>query len=344
MFKQLANKAIYTVGHAFFLLLGWADYRFRGRNSTRSQQAMIYFFCASGGRFNQWCSEWISRWHKPLPLFSKTGILGDMSSEAGSAALTQLREKGYVSFSGALPVAACDRLMQYALNTPATVRPMDGEEKSCTPKLALYNSQQPLAVRYDYAPSSLLAQPDVQTLMADPSLLALAESYLQARPRFDVLSMWWHTAFHTRPDSEAAQFYHFDLDRLKWLKIFVYLTDVGPQDGPHSFIESSHQSGGIPQHFLNRGYVRLSDNEVLGHYGVAREVRFAAPRGTIIVEDTRGLHKGNPVSGTARLVLQLQLSNSLFGADYPKATIPQERVSALQALIDRAADVYKAYL
>jgi hypothetical protein len=122
------------------------------------------------------------------------------------------------------------------------------------------------------------------------------------------------------------------------------LTDVGPDDGPHSFIEGSHRSGGIPQSMLRRGYVRLSDEEVLGHYGAARQVEFSAPRGTVIVEDTRGLHKGKAVSGRSRLILQLQFSNSLFGASYPKATLTRVADPQFARMIETFGDVYAQYL
>lgn len=337
------KRYVYTLAHAVFFAFGLLQYRLTGRNTLRAHGALVYFFCASGGRFNEWLSGLISRRQKPLKLASATGVLGDMAASAGANALAQLRSKGYFVVERALPADVCDRLMDFALNTQASVRPMDGEQRPQAPKMALYDAGQPLAVRYDYPVESLLANADVQMLMADPSLLALAEKYLDARPRLDVMSMWWHTHFHGKADSEAAQFYHFDLDRLKWLKVFVYLTDVGPQDGPHSFVEGSHVPGGIPEHFLKTGYARLSDEEVLAHYGQQAEVTFAAPRGTIIVEDTRGLHKGNPVSGNSRLILQLQFSNSLFGTDYPKSQIPAQRTAALEARMRELPDVYQAY-
>jgi len=338
------KRFIYPFANAVFLVFGALLYVLAGRNTSRAHSAMVYFFCNSGGRFNEWASSLVSRFHRPLGLISKAGVLGDMSAQTGQGALAQLRTQGYFVKKQALPQDMCDRLMAFAMDTQAFVRPMDGETRPETPKMALFDPSKPQAVRYDYPVDALLAHADVQQLMADPSLLALAEMYLDARPRLDVMSMWWHTHFHDKPDSEAAQFYHFDLDRLKWLKVFVYLTDVGPQDGPHSFIQGSHVPGGIPDHFLKRGYVRLSDEEVIAHHGQASEIRFAAPRGTIIVEDTRGLHKGNPVSGNSRLILQLQFSNSLFGTNYPKARMPAERIAKLDALVKEVPDVYQAYL
>lgn len=338
------KKTAVGLAHVLFLFFGWLQYLTVGRNNNKAHRSLVHFFCITGGGFNDWCSAFISSMHVPLKLDAKTGVLGDMSMGRGESALSQLNSKGYVVFERALSDEVCNELMHFALSTPAIVRPMDGEVKSIEPKLDLYQEGKSKAVRYDYSSEVLLANPSVQALLADRSILALAEMYLDARPRADVLSMWWHTNFHGRPDSEAAQYYHFDLDRLKWLKVFIYLTDVGPNDGPHSFIEGSHGRGGIPQHILNKGYVRLTDEEVLAEYGAAKEITFSAPKGTIIVEDTRGLHKGNAVSGNARLILQLQFSNSLFGGVYAKSRFPAERTPELEVRIRQVRDVYQAYL
>jgi hypothetical protein len=248
-----------------------------------------------------------------------------------------------VMFERALPADACARLMNFAMETPAVARRMDHEPRDLPRRVALFDERAPLAVRYDYETDALLDNADVQALLADPSLLRLVQAYLGCEPVADVLSMWWHTAYHAAPDSEAAQYFHFDLDRIKWLKVFIYLTDVGPDNGPHSFVPGSHQTSGIPSDILRRGYVRLSDDEVYGHYGEDRCKRFCGPRGSIIIEDTRGLHKGAHVSGKPRLVLQLQFSNSLFGTSYPDARMTRVVDPGLQTLIDKAPQIYRQY-
>lgn len=324
----------------------WAALRYRhtGQTDPWAHQALVQLFCATGGRFNDVLSRLLSLRGRPLPIAGPVGVLGDLRGDAIEAPLQGLRSRGYVTFPGALPRDLCDRLMEFALRTPAVVRRMDHEPEGGAARSMLFDPSQPVAVRYDYPTEALLNNPDVQALLADPTLLALAQRYLGARPRADVLSMWWHTNYHTQPDSMAAQFYHFDLDRIKWFKVFIYLTDVGPDDGPHSFIEGSHRTGAIPARMLRKGYVRLSDEEVLGHYGRERAIEFTAPRGTIIVEDTRGLHKGKAVSGHSRLVLQLQFSNSLFGATYPKATMRAPANPQLRQLVGSSPDVYANYL
>ena len=37
-------------------------------------------------------------------------------------------------------------------------------------------------------------------------------------------------------DEHAAQMFHFDMDRPKWLKFFIYINDVNEKNGPHFFI------------------------------------------------------------------------------------------------------------
>jgi ectoine hydroxylase-related dioxygenase (phytanoyl-CoA dioxygenase family) len=156
--------------------------------------------------------------------------------------------------------------------------------------------------------------------------------------------MWWHTNFRKGPDKHAAEWFHFDMDRVKWLKVFIYLTDVGADDGPHTYIAGSHRTGAMPRHLLKKGYARLTDDEVLDHFGRDALVEFCAPRGTVILEDTRGLHKGRHVTGSPRLVLQLQFSNSLFGATNAKVRLGALHDPALRRLVNDAPEIYRAFL
>ena len=133
------------------------------------------------------------------------------------------------------------------------------------------------------------------------------------------------------------------MDRFQWLKVFVYLTDVGPDNGPHAFVRGSHRTGAIPRHILDRGYVRLTDEEVARNYPAEDILSFTAPRGSIIVEDTRGLHKGVHVRDGARLILQLQFSNSLFGTNYTPARMRQVSSPRMKLMLERAPAIYRQY-
>ncbi len=333
---------ILAVRSVFALPWGLWRYLATGLTPYVSYQSMIWLFCATGGRFNDWMSWCIAKRRPPVTLPNTSGVLGALDAPHCAELGERLRRDGYVVFPSALPADVCDRLQAFAAHTPATIRPMDGQSADMT-RQALYEPSNPQAVRYDYQPSGLLDQTDVQDLLADPSLLALMQEYLGCAPKADVLSMWWHTAFQDHPDSKAAQYFHFDMDRFKWLKVFIYLTDVGPDNGPHAFVRGSHRTGAIPQHILDRGYVRITDDEVAANYLAEDIMTFTAPRGSIIVEDTRGLHKGVHVRDGARLILQLQFSNSLFGTNYPTARMSKVTSPRMRLMLERAPDIYSQY-
>lgn len=324
---------------------GWFQHLGGKPTPPESYQALIRLFCGTGGRFNDMLSGAIGAFSPKVSLPDRSGVLGDLRPEDVAKHVATLRDKGYVVFPAQLPPEILERLRKFALSTPSKPRRMDNQTAAAVTESVIFDPASPKAVRYEYPTQVVLDNADVQELLSDHSLLAIAQDYLGATPKADVLSMWWHTYFHSQPDAEAAQFYHFDMDRIKWLKIFIYLTDVGPNDGAHSFIEGSQRTGGIPDDLLQKGYVRLTDEEVLEHYGQQREIKFMAPKGTIIIEDTRGLHKGNAVqsNGASRLMLQLQFSNSLFGGATPTSKITQVHSSQLRSMLKASPAVYEQF-
>jgi hypothetical protein len=327
------------------LAYGYVVYALTGRTPKQAHLSFIRLFCATRGVSRDLVANVTARIRGTSKLRSDVGVLGRLDSSRRHEIRSRLTAEGYAVFPGAVSGAVCDRLLAFALRTPAIVREMDGEnDTGTTNRLALFDSAKPLGVRYDYPQKDLLGNEDVQELMADDSLLTVAQNYLGCTPKLDVVSMWWHTAYKDGPDAQAAQFFHFDMDRVKWLKAFIYLTDVGESSGPHEFVAGSHKTRGIPAPLLAKGYARLPDAEVDRWFKPGSRIRFVAPRGTIILEDTAGLHKGVHVTGMPRLMLQLQFSNSLFGATYRKESIARVVSERLKSQIESNRPIYSAYL
>jgi hypothetical protein len=325
------------------MLRGWLVYAVSGTTPPGSYQAFVRLFCRSGGISNDLLTRAIVLTDRRQVLPAPSGQLGIADARQAELAADHIREHGYFVFPQRLAEQTCERLLRFSLSTPAVVRPMSGAPRSPTPRRAVYDRLHPEAVRYDFDPGDVLSCEDVQDLMANPSLLNVAQSYLGSTPIADVTSMWWHTAFSDQPDEEAAQYFHFDLDRVRWLKIFIYLTDVGQRSGAHCFVRGSHRTGGIPKALLARGYTRLPDEDVARHYRADETIEFLAPRGTIIAEDTRGLHKGKAVHEGDRLMLQLQFSNSLFGGTYPSSRFGAVRSESLAQMLRSHKAVYVNY-
>lgn len=176
----------------------------------------------------------------------------------------------------------------------------------------------------------------MQRIVSDFSILAVPQAYLRCRPVLSSSLMWWSTAFSAEASTEAAQLFHFDMSQIKFLKVFIYLTGVSQTNGPHSYVVGSHRR--LPREL--RDDRRHRDEEVLQHYTAQRITTITGPRGLIFAADTRGLHKGQPLQGGDRLILQLQFSNSSFGDDLPRIMI-NNRFST--DLLDRIEQLLRTY-
>lgn len=152
--------------------------------------------------------------------------------------------------------------------------------------------------------------------------------------------MWWSTPALKEPSSEAAQLYHFDMDRIKFLKFFIYLTDVTPSTGPHCFVAGSHRRK--PAALLRDG--RFQDHELERHYAPERFVEITGPKGTVLAADTRGFHKGKPLETGSRLIFQVEFAVNMFGASRRLIEINEAFTSKFIDLTHRYPYVYSNFV
>lgn len=323
MFKFYLKSLLGTALFPFYLL----RYQLTKKNTTRSHLSMLYAFLFSNGRL--------------LDVVTKLGsVLYPYKSYHGEETLKvrldeddvvqRLHKDGYVVVENAISEDVISELT--ASLGELRVIPRTGDQGTQLHQ-TYFDPQNLQAVRYDYDAYDVLKLKLIQDILASPSLINIAGKYLGTIPAADIVGVWWNTSFGDKPDSNAAQYFHYDLDRLKWLKVFIYLTDVDVGNGPHAFVRGSHQSGSMPLSVRQKLYSRISDKEIADTYGPQNIVTMTGKRGTLIFEDTRGFHKGTEVLDDPRLVLQFQFSSSLFGAVYPKTTIDNVTSSHLTKLI-----------
>lgn len=312
------------------MLLGYLVFLIKKNTPSWTYRSFIRLFCLTQGRSNDFLSSLISKVHPPVKIPVDRGLLPIQSENQAKNEARKIEQMGYITYPSLMPKDVCDQLKQIALTEPGWVRPIDvGTEKKYHDKKvhAVYDSKEPIGIRYDYFAEQLIKYPVIQKIVTDPSILNLAQAYLKSEPILDSVNMWWCTAYAKAPSAEAAQMYHFDLERPRWLKIFVYLTDVDSDSGPHCFVAKTHRSGAIPQDLLERGYARILDEEVAAVYPREDILSFTGPVGTLIAEDTRGLHKGKNLKHGERLVFQIQYSNTLFVIDSPQVKVPKTSVT-----------------
>ncbi|WP_026915717.1 phytanoyl-CoA dioxygenase family protein [Christiangramia portivictoriae] len=103
--------------------------------------------------------------------------------------------------------------------------------------------------------------------------------------------------------------WHRDHPNVKQSKSIVYLTDVSLENGPFQYIEASHTSKILYRDSFNYKYDqfqnRFTEEEIqrLLDKEPERLKTFTASAGTVILTDTRGIHRGKPIEDGFRYAL-----------------------------------------
>jgi hypothetical protein len=306
-----------------------------------AHQAMIALHCKTLGRSTHRISSLLS-FHQPFRYrTNESDIFGHFDDKTVAPIVGTIKDQGLTILPMRLPKERVDRLVEFAKTTPAH---LGGGVNAGN---AIFDPSKPAKARiYDFSSEQCYRNADVQDVMADPLLISIAGQYLGVNPIIDGLSMWWSPVCQTGDPSDAAQLYHFDMDRPRWLKLFVYLTDVDETGGPHVYVRKSHRVFNEKvAKLLSRGYVRIPDSEIVDAYGADAAQPVCAPAGTIFVADTVGFHKGLPPTQKPRLVLELSYATSLFGAETLHAGAPAQLTPAMRrarALWPRAFKLFAA--
>ncbi len=165
-----------------------------------------------------------------------------------------------------------------------------------------------------YPMQAVVGCPHLAAIASDPTTIAAVAHHLGALPTVLGFTAWW--SFAGRNEPKEAQFFHFDLDDYRICKLFLYLTDVDADSGPHIYVEGTHRPDFVSQArqiwpggeadfdtwYFQR--LRKSDAEVEQVFK-SRPVVHTGPAGTSFLVNTRGIHKGLLPDSTDRLVCQV---------------------------------------
>lgn len=174
---------------------------------------------------------------------------------------------------------------------------------------------------YRYA--DVIHTPHLLELALDPTILGIVGDYLGCLPLITEMNLLW-----TNPSGkpECGQSFHRDQNDFRWVTMFVYLTDVDADSGPHCFVRGTHRHDSfvellkeklvdpvncevaeavginlsdLPKSAYTIDYHRLNPFYIVA-FGDRRDF-ITGPAGTIVLEDTRGLHYGVPPRTRSRL-------------------------------------------
>lgn len=259
-----------------------------------------------------------------IPL--QNSIIKGFTPRQLSQAVRSLETDGYYVFPGLIGKECIESLTKFSFETPAYLQRTDYYSEK--PE-SLFNPLNLVASNYRFDEADVANHPYAQALMGDPVLLALTQKYFRSHCKLSTVQTWWTTPFgFDSPQSNLAQMYHFDMDRIKFLNFFLYLTDVDAGSGPHCYIRNSHRRK--PKSCLEDR--RFSDEEIAAAYPSKDHVEILGPAGTLIAVDGRGFHKAKmPTSGN-RLIFSITMCSNLFGQNYPKPKLAIQDANLKHAL------------
>lgn len=292
-------------------------YRFLEFINTRvaepeDHQLLLSAFLASRGRSLTWANDVLATSRPKVAFDDAPDTLGcGNDTSLVDSAVTALQQQGYFQMPIMLSTEMQHVLIKHLSSQECRLVSDDASKNG---RVDYINWLDPQAEVYQLEESRVVSNNLIQRLLIDRTLLTIAQSYLEVLPSITNAMAWFTFPRETASD-QAAQMFHFDLERIKWLKVFFFLTDVTDESGPHIFIPGTHRDAAIPRALLDHGYDRMSDDDVAGFFPRDIWQKMLGVKGSILLEDTRGLHKGTPVVEGHRLVLQFQYSSTSFGSD-----------------------------
>jgi len=244
----------------------------------------------TGGRYDQSIQRAFSVLKPKAPL--PNSIFMDNDNIA--TCVSSLRARGWNILGWKLAETDIAELRRFAFSTPAYAN-------SPAERIVITENNIPHAYgRYRWLISDLIRVPAVQRLITDGAFARISQEYIGCEPLLTSVTLWLDPVFE---GTYAAHVYHYDNDGPKFVKFFVYLTDVDTDSGAHAFIQGSHPHR-KPAQFGRAG--PQPREKLIAYSGAENELIFTGPAGLILAEDTAGFHKGTTLIKGYRLLLQLQ--------------------------------------
>lgn len=134
-------------------------------------------------------------------------------------------------------------------------------------------------------------------LALEDKVLGIANRYMGMYSKLHSIGL--SETIPVKPGTPAiqSQQWHRDIGNKKYLKMFIYFSDVEEPDGPFIFLKGSHPNGRWAELFpqinpYTKDSGRISDDDIVRAVPREEILHCIGKAGTVVFADTTGLHKG----------------------------------------------------
>ncbi len=165
-----------------------------------------------------------------------------------------------------------------------------------------------VARKYGYGVRLGLDDPWLK-LGASRRLLDISNTYLGMWSKLEYVDLWY-TPPTPAAERRSSQRWHRDFNDRRLLKAFIYLVDVDEGTGPFEYVPGTAPGGELDALWSWRP---LGENyppqDELGEKIADRAVTFKGPRGTMILCNTSGFHRGGFATEKPRVLATFTYSS-----------------------------------
>jgi hypothetical protein len=148
--------------------------------------------------------------------------------------------------------------------------------------------------------------PEIEMLLPIDEMRKQGENYLsQKLPYHFVLAAKLQ---HRVGNLGSGGGWHRDSPFTPQFKFIVYLSDVDRQNGPFEYIPHTHTSLDKLRSEFNLGKMRFTEEEVNKQWG-GKSIEVTGGEGSILIADTKGLHRGSPIQNGERYACTVYFFN-----------------------------------
>jgi hypothetical protein len=167
--------------------------------------------------------------------------------------------------------------------------------------VASYTKRKPAGLAREFLPKKQARRLDspYMRFALDEDVLALVAGYLGICPILTGFDVWY--SVHTEEELHSSQMWHLDGDDTTQVKVWVHLSDIGPDSGPTTIIDAA--SSAVVAERVGYDYnehYRVPDEHITEIVSRDQMVSFTGPVGTVdFVDTSRCFHFGSRVQSGA---------------------------------------------